>query len=167
MREVISYVTCHEAYFRKQVEEELLIKSAEKKKQQNKLLDEKQKRFEELDIIIQKLYESNALGKISDDRFVKLSQGYEAEQANLVSDIETNKSEIQLQDEQNRSVEQFIGKVKEYSDLRELTPYALHSLVKAIYVDEYQMEGRKHREKSVKIEYDIPRELNLDKLMKP
>ena len=31
MREVISYVTCHEAYFRKQVEEELLIKSAEEK----------------------------------------------------------------------------------------------------------------------------------------
>ena len=99
MREVISYVTCHEAYFRKQVEEELLIKSAEKKKQQNKLLDEKQKRFEELDIIIQKLYESNALGKISDDRFVKLSQGYEAEQAGIfVSEIETIKSEIQLQD---------------------------------------------------------------------
>ena len=167
MREVISYVTCHETYFRKQVEEELLIKSAEKKRQQEKLLEENQKRFDELDIIIQKLYESNALGKISDDRFVKLSQGYEAEQANLVSDVETIKSEIQLQDEQNRSVEQFIEKVKEYSDLRELTPYALHSLVKAIYVDEYPMEGRKHREKSVKIEYDIPRELNLDKLMKP
>ena len=166
MREVISYVTYHEEYFRKQVEEELLTKSAEKKRQQEKLLEEKQKRFDELDIIIQKLYESNALGKISDDRFVKLSQGYEAEQANLITDIESLKSEMQLQEEQNRSVEQFIGKVKEYSDLRELTPYALHSLVKAIYVDEYPMEGRKHREKSVKIEYDIPRELNLDKLMK-
>ena len=166
MREVISYVTCHEEYFRKQVEEELLIKSAEKKRQQEKLLREKQKRFGELDIIIQKLYESNALGKINDDRFIKLSQGYEIEQTEIKSEIDNLKSEIQLQDEQNRSVEQFIGKVKEYSDLRELTPYALHALVKAIYVDEYPMEGRKHREKSVKIEYDIPRELNLDKLMK-
>ena len=73
---------------------------------------------------------------------------------------------FRLQEEQNRSVEQFIEKVKEYSQLRQLTPYALHSLVKAIYVDEYPMEGRKHREKSVKIEYDIPREIDLDKLMK-
>ncbi len=36
-----------------------------------------------LDTIIEKLYEDNVFGKISDDRFRKMSAGYEAEQAEL------------------------------------------------------------------------------------
>ena len=40
-------------------------------------------RSKEIDNIIQKLYEDNLLGKISDERFVKLSQSYEEEQKQL------------------------------------------------------------------------------------
>lgn len=166
MQEVMSYVTCYEDYFRKQIEDELKTKGAEKQKLQARQLEEMQKRVVELDILIQKLYESNILGKLSDDRFVVLSRNYEAEQAELKENIGSLKKEIQLQEEENRSVEQFIENVKKCSEIRELTPYVLHSLVKAIYVDEYPIEGRKHREKFVKIVYDIPREIDLDKLMK-
>ena len=166
MQEVISYVTCHEEYFRKQIEDELKTKGAEKQKLQTKQLEEMQKRITELDTIIQKLYESNVLGKITDERFIILSRNYEQEQADLKESVESLKREIQLQEKESRSVEQFIENVKKCSEIRELTPYVLHSMVKAIYVDEYPMEGRKHREKFVRIVYDIPREIDLDKLMK-
>ena len=40
-------------------------------------------RIQSLDTIIEKLYEDDIFGKISDDRFRKMSAGYEAEQAEL------------------------------------------------------------------------------------
>ena len=165
IKEVISYVTQHAEYFRKQVKEELEIKSAEQTKRNKLELSEKEKRIADLDILIQKLYEANTLGKLTDERFMILSQSYEKEQSILKEEIISLKENLQLQEEQNRSVEQFIGKVKQYSDLRELTPYALHDLVKAIYIYEQPAEPHKRREKSLRIRYDICEEIDLDKLM--
>ena len=47
--------------------------------QQQKELDKAEKRINELDILFRKLYEDNALGKLSDERFVFLTSGYEDE----------------------------------------------------------------------------------------
>lgn len=49
--------------------------------QKRKALSGAQKRMEELDKIIQRLYEDSVLGKLSDIRFQKLSAQYETEQA--------------------------------------------------------------------------------------
>ena len=94
-----------------------------------------------------------------------LSQSYEKEQSILKEEIVSLKENLQLQEEQNRSVVRFIGKINQYSDLRELTPYALHDLVKAIYIYEQPAEPHKRREKSLRIKYDICDEIDLDKLM--
>lgn len=148
------------------VQGELEIKSAEQTKRNKAELSKKENRISELDILIQKLYEANVLGKLSDERFIILSRSYKEEQASLKEEIISLKANLQLQEEQNRSVEQFIGKVKNYSDLRKLTPYALHDLVKAIYIYEEPAEYRKHREKSLRIQYDICEDIDIDKLMK-
>ena len=44
--------------------------------------------------IIKHLYEDNISGKLTDERFVKLSAGYEREQDNLKPFIETTRKEI-------------------------------------------------------------------------
>ena len=77
------------------------------------------------------------------------------EQADLKEKAESLSNQIQLQEEQSKSVEQFIEKVKSYSDLSELTPYVLHDLVKAIYIHEELSPGHKHKEKTIRIESDI------------
>ena len=61
-------------------------------KHQRQQLQKDEYRSKEIDSIIQKLYEDNLLGKISDERFVKLSQSYEEEQKQLqtsISDLTT------------------------------------------------------------------------------
>jgi len=51
--------------------------------QKKKRLAEMQARIKELDGIFQRIYEDNINGKLSDERFMKLSKGYEEEQHGL------------------------------------------------------------------------------------
>ncbi|WP_306786652.1 hypothetical protein [Agathobacter rectalis] len=48
--------------------------------QKRRLLSESKKRITELDMIFKRLYEDNISGKLTDERFHKLSTDYEAEQ---------------------------------------------------------------------------------------
>lgn len=165
MREVISCVTQHEEYFRKQAQAELSIKSAEKKKLMESQLTDKEKRIKELDFLITKLYEANAHEKLSDERFMNMMASYEKEQEDLRKETDSLSQQLQLQDEQNRSIEQFIEKARSYSDLRELTPYALHDLIRVIYIYEEPAGHHQRRQKSLRIWYDISKDIDLDKLM--
>ena len=50
--------------------------------------------MEELDRLFRKIYEDNVNGKLNDERFYKLSDGYEAEQEQLKQEIEALKAEV-------------------------------------------------------------------------
>ncbi len=52
-------------------------------RRRKKKLIELQKRIGELDTIFQRIYEDNITGKLSDERFMKMSKGYEDEQHTL------------------------------------------------------------------------------------
>lgn len=54
-----------------------------------RLLADKEKRYVQLDGLFQRIYEDNVSGKLSDERFVKMSQGYETEQKELQSEMES------------------------------------------------------------------------------
>lgn len=68
--------------------------------QKRKALSGAQKRMEDLDKIIQRLYEDNVLGKLSDLRFQKLSAQYETEQIEIRQLSETLEREITEEAEQ-------------------------------------------------------------------
>ena len=72
--------------------------------------------------------------RISDDRFAMMSRAYEDEQAELKTKAEVLRQEIETQEQQNQNLELFIHKVRKNADMTELTPYAAHELIKAIYV---------------------------------
>ena len=46
------------------------------------------RRINELDAIIQRLYEDHVMGKLNAERFTKLSEGYKKEQADLKQSAE-------------------------------------------------------------------------------
>ena len=60
-----------------------------------KLLSEGEKRITELDMIFKRLYEDNISGKLTDERFHKLSTDYEAEQAGLQTQAAILREEIE------------------------------------------------------------------------
>ena len=165
MKEVISYVTRYEAHFRVEMEQKLRLQSEETIRVYKKRLAQAEKRIGELDRLFIKIYEDNAKGKLNDDRFAMMSKTYEDEQAQLKVEIVNLQKEIEVQERQIEDLEQFIQRARRYTDLTELTPYALRELVKAVYVEAPDKSSGKRKQR-VHIEYDLVGYIPVDELVK-
>ena len=165
MKEVISYVTRYEAHFRVEMEQKLRLQSEETIRVYKKRLAQAEKRIGELDRLFIKVYEDNAKGKLNDDRFAMMSKTYEDEQAQLKVEIVNLQREIEVQERQIEDLEQFIQRARRYTDLTELTPYALRELVKAVYVEAPDKSSGKRKQR-VHIEYDLVGYIPVDELIK-
>ena len=97
-------------------------------------LEQSQARIHKLDEIIQRLYEDNIEGKISDERFAKMSESYETEQKTLECHVTELRSMIATQQESSVNVDLFLAKVRKYTDIRELTPEIIREFVECIEV---------------------------------
>ena len=91
-------------------------------------------RDEELDGLFERIYEDNVSGKLSDDRFAKMSRRYEDEQKELSEKIKKLRSEIEKQSSRSMTTDMFIGLVRKYTRARKLTPRMLNELVEKIEV---------------------------------
>ena len=91
-------------------------------------------RDEEVDGLFERIYEDNVSGKLSDDRFAKMSRRYEDEQKELAEKIKKLRSEIEKQSSRFMTTDMFIGLVRKYTRARKLTPRMLNELIEKIEV---------------------------------
>ena len=91
-------------------------------------------RDEELDGLFERIYEDNVSGKLSNDRFAKMSRRYEDEQKELSEKIKKLRSEIEKQSSRSMTTDMFIGLVRKYTRARKLTPRMLNELIEKIEV---------------------------------
>ena len=91
-------------------------------------------RDDELDGLFERIYEDNVSGKLSDDRFAKMSHRYEEEQKELSEKIKKLRSEIEKQSSRATSTDMFVSIVRKYTRARKLTPRMLNELVEKIEV---------------------------------
>ena len=97
-------------------------------------LEQAQARIHKLDEIIQRLYEDNVEGKISDGRFAKMSESYETEQKTLEARVAELSDLIASEQEANLNVDRFLNLVRKYTDIQELTAEVIREFVEKIYV---------------------------------
>ncbi len=164
MNAVVSYVARYEQHFREVMTEKLLVESEEKLRIWKKQLSQNEKRIAELDRLFIKIYEDNAKGTLSDEKFEMMSQRYEEEQSQLKSELVTLQKNIEVQEQQTENLEKFIQLASKYADGVPLTPYALRELVKKIYVSAADKSSGK-RKQSISIEYDFIGFIPLNELM--
>ena len=165
MQLVMGYILRHEDYFRTVMEQQMKLESAEKLQVIRKQLSRDEKRIAELKRLFIKIYEDNASGRLSDERFDMLSQSYEAEQKQLEAKVITLWQDIEVQERQNENIEKFIQTAHKYVGIEALDPYALRELVQAIYVEAPNKSSGKRRQ-SIHIKYDGMGFIPLDELMK-
>ena len=91
-------------------------------------------RDDELDGLFERIYEDNVSGKISDERFSKMSRRYEDEQKELTEKIKQLRSEIEKQSSRTMTTDIFISLVRKYTRAKKLTPRMLNELVEKIEV---------------------------------
>lgn len=136
LREVVSYVKAYEDEFVQMVMDADIKQKSKELAKKKRVLSDKEKRYTQLDGPFQRIYEDNVGGKLSDERFVKLSQGYEAEQKDLQSEIEALRMELSQEEQQSVNVKSFLSTVKKYTEIPELTSEIVHEFIDRIIVHE-------------------------------
>lgn len=154
MRMTIACVANHEEQFRKAMGAKQKVEAKKELAAKRRQLTQAERRIEELDRLFKRIYEDNANGKLSDDRFQMLSDDYEQEQEELREKLLCLNEEITKQEEQAENIDRFISKVRKYLDLDELTPAILNDMVKAIYVH-VPDKSKGYREQQIDISYDL------------
>lgn len=96
--------------------------------------EQKQKRCEELDKIISRLYEDNVLGRIGDERYESMSQSYELEQVEIKKALPILKSKIDELKRQSDCADNFINVIKKYTIIDKLYAAILNELIDKIVV---------------------------------
>ena len=104
------------------------------RKLKEKELKALQARDEELDGLFERIYEDNVSGRLSDDRFARMSRRYEEEQKELAEKIKALRAEIDKQNSQSMTTDMFISLVRKYTRARKLTPRMLNELIEKIEV---------------------------------
>ena len=150
---VMGYILRYRQYFISVMEQQLQLESAEKLQTSRKQLERNERRIAELKRLFIKIYEDNARGDLSDERFEMMSQNYEAEQKQLEAEVVALRQEIEVQERQNENIERFIRAADKYVDIEEIDPCMLRELIKAIYVEAPDKSSGKRRQK-IHIEYD-------------
>ena len=121
-------------------------------------------RDEELDGLFERIYEDNVSGKLSDDRFAKMSRRYEDEQKELAEKIKKLRSEIEKQSSQAMTTDMFISLVRKYTRARKLKPRMLNELVEKIEV--YHAEKIDGVwEQRLRIHYNCVGEITIPKML--
>ena len=101
---------------------------------QKKELAAAQKRYDELDRMFNRLYEDNVNGKISDERFAKMSALYESEQAELADTIKNISESLNNDKTEQDNIRRFVAVAKKYTELTELSTEIPHDFIQKIVV---------------------------------
>ena len=117
-------------------------------------LAKKEKRFADLDLLIKKVYEDNAMGKLPDRRYEMLSSDYEKEQQEIEIVMEEIREKLtQFEDDTDRT-EEFLSLVHKYTDIQELTPAIVNEFVDKVLVHKIEeTDGDRMQEIEIFLNY--------------
>ena len=162
IRMVSEYAIANREEFNQKVREASAIQQKETAKELQKQIRKEERRYKELDVLLQKLYESYALEKIPERRFETLSATYEQEQADLEASIAKGKAELAAYEEDTSRVEEFMALARKYTDFTELTPTMINEFIDRIIVHAPERDswGERTQEVEIYLKYvgkiDIP-----------
>lgn len=114
--------------------EEQQLRDEEEMELQKAEAEQAQKRLSQIDTILRKLLEQNALGVISDERFAAMMQDYEGEQTALKETIRAYEELLESHRSSVENIEKHIGIVEQYTDLKKLNARILNRLIEKILV---------------------------------
>ena len=140
LQRVLSFVQHHEQAFIQTANEYNTQATKKALAQQRKELDKAQNRMGELNVLFRKLYEDNALGKLSDEQFAFLTSGYDEEKKTLTRRIAELTQEIDAAAERSTDVKRFVALVRKYTAIEELTYENVHEFIDRILIHELDKE---------------------------
>ena len=102
-------------------------------------------RLAELGIVLNKLYEGCALGRIPEQRYESLSRAYEQEQQRLQTQIQRNKAVLRAHQTTADGIQKFLALARQYRDITELTTPVLNAFIEKVIVHAPYKENGKRK----------------------
>ena len=114
-----------------------------------------QKRAGELEKLICKIYEDNALGKLPDARYKALDAQYAKEQDTLEIEIAELEKAVTGYEQSQKSAEKFIALIDKYENFDTLTNTMLNEFVEKILVHERARKGSQDTTQEIEIYFNF------------
>jgi len=162
LQRVMAYAIDDTDAFVRQVMENSVQTQLAEQAQAKRTLEKNLRRIDELDVIIQRLYEDNIVGKLSDERFAKLSETYEKEQSDLKMSVSELSEAIQASETQTVNIQSFLKVVRKYTEPTELNPAMLREFVDKIVVHAPDKSSG-HRVQQIDVYYNFIGEIDLSR----
>ena len=138
-------------------QEQMAVHNKERQKElaeKRRKLNAAQKRIAEIDGLIQRIYEDNASGKLSDERYATMSIAYENEQRALKESLSTLSEDLKREIDSSEGLQQFIDRVKQTVRPTVLTPELVHGFIEKIVVHAPVYDENRKRTQMVDIYYN-------------
>lgn len=111
------------------------------------------KRQGELTVLFKRLYEDNVLGRIPDEQYQVLSQGYTEEQKTIRERIPVLEEQIKNLNRSVTGTDRFIRMAPKYTEITELTAEILWTFIERIEICERAEKHRHYTPQEVRIYY--------------
>ena len=153
MRKVLCYAAENELAFAQLIMDKSEIEAKKDIATKKRILSQKRKRIDELDNLFERVYEDNVSGKLSDERFSKMSEKYEQEQRDIRAEVIELETAITGQESRLGDVDKFLSVVRKYTDIQTLSPSITNEFLDRIIVHEPE-KARGNRIQRVDIVYN-------------
>lgn len=132
--DLADFVRCYEPVFLYMLAKK---NSAMRQKEYRRLqqaMENGTRRIAEIDRLIERVFEQNAAGILSDERFALMLKKYEQEQKELTAEVAESRKTLQSAEQQAVDLRLILRTLREMTDIKELTPTLVNSLIERIEV---------------------------------
>jgi len=128
------FVKCHEPVFLYMLAKKTNAMRQKEYKRLEQAVEQGTKRIAEIDRLIEKVFEQNAIGVLSDERFSKMLQSYEKEQKALTQEVAESRQTLEEAKQKATDLRLLLRTLREMTEINELTPTLVNSLIERIEV---------------------------------
>lgn len=129
-----NFVKCHEPVFLFMLAKKTNAMRQKEHKRLEQTVEQGTKRIAEIDRLIEKVFEQNASGILSDERFSKMLQSYENEQKALTQEVADSRQTLDEAKQKATDLRLLLRTLREMTEINELTPTLVNSLIERIEV---------------------------------
>ena len=155
IKEVIRYANLDKERFAEEIKLHIEDRQTVDFTEQKKRMAVCEKRIAELEMLIAKIYEDNALGKLSDKRYTMLYNQYEGEQEQLQNELDGYRTEQKQYENDRKSAARFLKLVERYSSAEEMSTLMLNEFVEKIVVHERDRKGSTDTTQKIEIYFNF------------
>ncbi|MEZ7569993.1 recombinase family protein [Streptococcus anginosus] len=144
LRKIAQYSLENKVEFEKLVKDSLYKEQTEEVKKNQKRMPQITDRMQQIERVMNKLYEDNALGNMDTERYEQLSRKYAEEYYTLKAEKEEIKERLSECENANQRAKKFIRLAESYSNFEELTPTIINEFISKIVVHERDVKRAKY-----------------------